>query len=151
MKAAFLTLLLIPFLSFGQLSKKDKKNIDKYALEMCECVNELMAELHPKTVEVVVLMAEKGQEGAMKDVEAMLTEMSPEEMQEFLTSFTKMEDPDFLARIEGCDGSENLSPGIKDEIDNAEGNAHSYLMSTLGEQEECKVMKSLYDLGQQSQ
>ena len=103
MKAAFLTLLLVPFFSFGQLSKKDKKNIDKYALEMCECVNELMAELHPKTIEVVLLMAEKGQEEAMKDVEAMLTEMSPEEMQEFLASFSTMEDPAFLERATGDD------------------------------------------------
>ncbi len=147
MKAAFLTLLLIPFLSFSQISKKEKKSIDKYALEMCECASELMGELHPKTIEVILLMAEKGQEEAMKDVEAMLTEMTPEEMQEFLASFTMMEDPDFLARIEECDGSDSLSDEIKEQIDNAEGDAHAYLMEHLGEEEACKVMKSLYDLG----
>ena len=100
MRAAILTLLLIPFLSFGQLKKKDKKSIDKSAVAMCECVNDLMGELHPKTIEVVLLMAEKGEEDAMKDVEAMLTEMTPEEMQEFLASFTTMESEEFLTRIE---------------------------------------------------
>lgn len=150
MKTAFLTLFLIPFLSFGQVSKKEKKSIDKYALEMCECVNDLMGELHPKTIEVVLLMAEKGQEDAMKDVEAMLAEMSPEEMQEFLASFTKMEDPEFLAEIEECDGSESLDPKLKEQIDNSEGEAHAYLMEYLGQEEACKVMKSLYDLGNAS-
>jgi hypothetical protein len=151
MRAAILTLVLIPFLSFGQVSKKEKKSIDKYALAMCECVNDLMGELHPKTIEVVLLMAEKGQEEAMKDVEAMLTEMSPEEMQEFLASFTTMEDPEFLARIEECDGSDSLDEKVKEQIDNAEGDAHAYLMEYLGEEETCKVMKSLYDLGNAAQ
>ena len=143
--------LVIPFLSFGQISKKDKKSIDKYALEMCGCVNDLMAELHPKTIEVVMLMAEKGQEDAMKDVEAMLTEMTPEEMQEFLASFTTMEDPEFLARIEECDGSDSLDEELKDQIDSAEGDAHAYLMEYLGEEETCEVMKALYDLGNAAQ
>jgi hypothetical protein len=147
MKSAFLTLLLIPFLSFGQVSKKEKKSIDKYALSMCECVNDLMSELHPKTIEVVMLMAEKGQEDAMKDVEAMLTEMTPEEMQEFLASFTTMESEEFLQKIEDCDGSDSLDPEMKEQIDNAEGDAHAYLMEVLGREEACKVMKSLYDLG----
>ena len=58
-----------------------------------------------------------------------------------------MEDPDFLARIEECDGSDSLSDEIKEQIDNGEGDAHAYLMEHLGEEEACKVMKSLYDLG----
>jgi hypothetical protein len=151
MRAAFLTLLLIPFLSFGQLKKKDKKSIDKYAVAMCECVNDLMGELHPKTIEVVLLMAEKGEEDAMKDVEAMLTEMTPEEMQEFLASFTTMESEEFLTRIEECDGSDSLDEKLKEQIDSAEGDAHAYLMETLAREEFCKVMKSLYDLGNQAQ
>ncbi len=151
MKAAFLTLLLIPFLSFGQISEKDKKSIDQYATNMCECVNELMAELHPKTIEVAMLIAEKGQEEAMADVEKMLTDMSPEEMQEFFASFTKMEDKAFLQRTDDCNGSDDLAPEIKSEIDDAEGEAHAYLMEYMESEEACEFMKALYDLGQQSQ
>ncbi len=155
MKSTLLTLLLIPILSFGQvevneLSKKDKKSIDKYATSMCDCVNEQMATLHPKVIEVVLLMGEKGQEEAMKDVEGMLAEMDPAEMQEFLEAFTIMESDEFMQEIENCDGSDRLSAETKEQIDNAEGEAHDYLMRVLSQEEACEVMKALYDLGASS-
>lgn len=148
MKKIILALCLIPVLSFSQdLSKKDKKKILTYATEMCGCVNELMAELHPKTIEVVMLIAEKGQEAAMTDINTMLTAMDSEEVQEFLESFKMMEDASFLERIENCDGSSELPPFLKSQIENGEGEAHDFLMEYLDEDESCEVMKALYDIG----
>jgi hypothetical protein len=62
-----------------------------------------------------------------------------------------MESEEFLTRIEECDGSDSLDEKLKEQIDSAEGDAHAYLMETLAREEFCKVMKSLYDLGNQAQ
>ena len=147
MKTALLILLLIPFISLGQLSKKDKKNIDKYALSMCGCLYDLFETLHPKTDDVIFMIAQNGQEEAMLTVETWLEEMDSDEMNEFLSSFQAMESPEFLQKIEECDDSDGLDPNIKEQVDNARGDAHIYLLKALGREDGCELMKALYDLG----
>lgn len=146
MKNLWLVLLFIPFLSFGQLSKKERKSIDKYAVEMCECVNELMGSLHPMTIQVVTMLAED-EEAGLDALRVMITEMSTQEQSKFLDSFTKMEDPSFLRQVEACDKSADLAAELKNQIDNAKGDAHQYLMEVLSDKGECKTMKALYDMG----
>ena len=147
MKTALLILLLVPFFSLGQLSNKDKKSIDQYAVSMCGCVNDLFEALHPKTIDVILMMAENGQEEAMSTVETWLDEMGADEKNEFLASFQAMESEEFTQQILACDESDRLDPTIKEQVDNARGDAHMYLLEVLGRSEGCKVMKSLYDLG----
>ncbi|MCT4624145.1 MAG: hypothetical protein N4A46_11025 [Schleiferiaceae bacterium] len=146
-RTAVILLLVIPFLGFSQLSKKQKKSIDKYTETMCTCVNDLMSTLHPKASEVVLLMAEKGEEAAMKEVEAMLGGMSKEEMTKFLEAFTTMEDPAFIAKIEACDDKGSMAEGIKSDIDNMKGDAYTHFMAYMKENSSCDLMRSLYELG----
>lgn len=150
MKIALLTLLLIPFLSFSQVSKKEKKSIDKYATSMCDCVNEVLNTLHPKVNDVIALIAEKGQDEAMKDVQTMTEEMDSEELQEFLESFTIMESDEFSQKLDDCDRTAILISELGDEINIEEGDANDYLMEVIVHKEACRMVKLLYDLGSSS-
>lgn len=147
MKIILLLLVFVPYLSIGQTSKKDKKKIDKYSATICDCVNENMVSLHPKALKVIQLISEKGQEEAMKEVELMIGEMELEEMNEFLSSFNTMESEEFQQKIEQCDDPALLTSEVKEQIDNAEGDAYDYFMKVLSQEDTCKVLKLLHDLG----
>lgn len=147
MKTTLITLLLLPFLSFGQVSEEDQISIDDYAISMCGCINDLINDLHPKTMGVIILMAEEGEEVAMIEVEEMLTEMSQEEMEFFLESFSKMESEAFLAKVENCDEASGLNDGLEDQINSDDGDVFNYFMEVLNREETCKIVKVLYDLG----
>ena len=151
MKTYLILLLSFPSFLFAQLSLEDIKSIDSYALNMCSCVYELLEDMHPKTVDVIFLMAEVGEVKAMAEVEKIVVSMSNEELDEFLTSFRRMEDPDFTAEIEDCDGSDSLKEHLKNQINNGKGLAHEYLMYVLSRETSCKLTKALYDLGAEAE
>lgn len=147
MKSKLLLLLLIPFLSFGQVSEEDKKAIDVYALDVCGCVSDLIQELHPKTVEAIFYMVENGQEKLPAYLEKVLLDMSDEDKQAFMGSFQKMQDPEFGAKIEKCDNTATLGKTLKKEIDDTKTESHKYLMSFLSKEDSCKLLKVFYDIG----
>lgn len=147
MKTTLIALLLLPLLSYGQVSRKDKKNIESYANTVCECISNLMDSLHPKTIEVVLLMGEKGQEEAMVDIQKMTLEMNEEELQEFLVSFETMGSDAFTEKIDNCEKSGVLSSELKEEIDNENSAGNSYFMELLETEEGCNVMNALYVIG----
>jgi hypothetical protein len=149
MKTSLYAFFLIPCLSFAQLNVDEIKSIDNYAMEACDCVNDLIGELHPKAIEVVLLMAELGEEMGMAELEVIIAGMSISELDKFVAAFERMEDPYFLTQIEDCDGSEYLDEKLSTQIDNANGTAYAYLIYVLTREENCKVMKSLYDLGEE--
>ncbi len=147
MKTTLIALLLLPFVSFGQLSEEAKNSIDDYAISVCGCVDELIDELHPEVAGVILLMDEKGQEEAMLEVQEMLTEMTSEEMEDFLMAFKSMDSDAFEQKVEDCDSSHDLSDRVEDQINNELGEAYDYFMETLEREEICQVMKALYNLG----
>lgn len=154
MKILILTLLFIPFLSFAQedvstqLSKKDRESIDRYALDMCDCINNVMMELHPKTIDIILSLAENGQEGMVEKIQEFAEEMDSEERLFFLSSLEKMNSPEFLSKTEECDHSSTLlDEKLKADIDSAEGAAHEYLMTLVMSEEACKLVKSLIQIG----
>jgi hypothetical protein len=146
MKIFLLALFLVPALSFSQVSKSDKKSIDNYANTMCECVSDYITSLHPRTTEVLIIMAEKGEDVAISELEKMLEEMEPEEVEEFLGAFAAMESEEFQQNMNVCNQTELLNEGIEAQLDNELGAGYDYFMSLLNE-DQCEVMKALYDIG----
>ncbi|MFK7784890.1 MAG: hypothetical protein AB8B56_07235 [Crocinitomicaceae bacterium] len=155
MKAVLLSLLLFPILSFSQevvtdtkdLSRKDKKNIDESTVSMCNCIEEQINTLHPKTIEVMRLIAEKGEAAAISELETMMEEMEPEEVKELLNSFSKMESGEFSEQISVCNYIEGLSQDIQDQINASQGPAYDYFMTILGSEEACELTNYVYGVG----
>ena len=151
MKALFLTLILIPVLSFAQLSNKDKKSVETYLYNTCDCVNNVMDELHPKVYDVIMLMAENSEEEALKQVELLVSEMSEEETVEFSASFQKMDSAEFAVKIDNCESTESVSKEIMLQIDGAEGPAFDHLLDYLYQEEVCSLTKTLYNYGAEAE
>lgn len=147
MKISFLSLLFIPVFSFAQLTKNEKVEVENYAIDLCNCINDLMAELHPKTGEIVLLFAEVGEAAALKEIDKMKLEMSSREVNELLASFVILESPDFLNALELCDKSELLNADLRTQINNAKGPAHDYLEYILSGDKQCKIANALYGIG----
>lgn len=146
MKALIAAFLLIPVLSFGQLSKKEKKSIGKYADNMCECVNDLMGQLEPKVLDVIVLMAEKGEDKAMEEVTEMMNKMTPTELERFLDSFKMLEDPTFIESIDNCEDMSSLDERLKAEMNAGEGDGYDYFMEYIGKEDACQLINNVYKL-----
>jgi hypothetical protein len=147
MKNLFLILLVVPFLSFGQITEKKKKAIDNYANEICGCVNTVITDLHPKMFESFIYLAENGQEKFPAHIQNVLSEMTDEEKQAYMASFQKIQEPAFGAKIDNCDKSSGITEELKKETDDLTSDTHKYLMEYLGKETSCKILKVLYDMG----
>ncbi len=148
MKTILPTLLLLPFLSFGQVSEKDKNSIDAYTITICECMNELMETLHPLTIDLILLTAEKGEDEAFIEFESKLAEMSEEEVEDFLLSVDKMASEEFEEYIDDCGEASELDAELDESINSEEGGAFEYLLEVLNREKACKIMSALYEIGE---
>ncbi len=158
MKAVLLSFLLFPILSFSQevvtdtkdLSRKDKKKIDESTISMCNCIEEQVNTLHPKTIEVMRLIAEKGEAAALGELETMMEEMEPEEVKDLLASFSKMESGEFSEQLDGCNHITRLSQDIQDQINGTQGPAYDYFIDILSSEEACELTNYVYNVGMSS-
>jgi len=146
-KILILTILLVPALSFGQLKKKDKKAVDKYAEQMCGCVNEVINGLNPKAVEFIVLMSTEGEAAAEEAIIAYITSATEEETAALLASFDEMGTEEFQNNIEDCDFKGGLSSEVGASIDSGSGDGYDYFFTYLEKEDSCKLMKYLLELG----
>ncbi|SHH46139.1 hypothetical protein [Winogradskyella jejuensis] len=147
MKKLLALLLIVPFLSFGQVSEDEKKDIETYALKMCGCFNNILNELHPKAIKAINILATEGQQKMEQYITKVLQEESDAEQQAFMKSFQVMQEPAFGARIENCDTSSIQDKALKRRFDNPKTEAHKYLMNYLSSEDSCKVLKVFYDMG----
>jgi hypothetical protein len=147
MKTLFLLLFLTPLFTFGQLTAGEKDSIDTYAMNMCTCVNDLIAELHPLVADMIIMMGEKGEEAGMVELEEWMTDMDYDELMDFNDSAMEMDSPDFINRLEGCAANDGLSKKIREQLDKGEGDAQMYLLGYMSGAESCQLMNALYDLG----
>lgn len=155
MKTLLPTLLLFPLLSFSQevvndtkdLSRKEKKNIKESTISMCGCIEEQVNSLHPKTLEVLLLIAEKGEAAASAELESMVEGMEPEEMENFLGSFAKLESEEFSEQLDNCNRILDLSQDIQDQINDRQGPANDYFMSILNAEDACMFTNYVYSQG----
>lgn len=157
MKSLLFTLLFIPILSFGQedvsneLTKKEKKSIDVYAIEVCDCMNSIMSELHPNTFDVVLLMAKEGEEAATEKIKEIIGALDSDEQQVLLASLEKVNTPEFLESLDECDQNYGLNEELKDKIDEMEGEAYDYLIDIFNDSENCTLVKSLIEISDLSE
>ena len=147
MKYFKIFVLIIPFLSFGQISDKEKSQIESYATEFCDCANSFFDQLHPKALDLIVYLMENGQKDAQEYLKNQLAEMDDKEQAEFIASFQKMQDPDYLGKVEACDNSKSISADFKERVDDFQSDSHKYLMEFLDREASCKMVKFFYDLG----
>ena len=143
----FLLLFIIPFLSFGQLTTNDKKEIDIYATNLCSCVEEAISDLGATMKEYIEVLANEGTEAAEKYIAAYLEGASQEKIDQFLADADKMQDPIFLTKIENCDNNENLPEKSIKEINNESGESFDYFFKLLSDKYFCKLTKMFYNLG----
>ncbi|GAB5417215.1 MAG: hypothetical protein Crog4KO_20810 [Crocinitomicaceae bacterium] len=147
MKTTLITLLLLPFLSFGQVSEEDKNSIDSYTLSLCECMNDLMETMHPLMLDLIILSAEMGEEEAFMDMESKMAEMSEEEVEEFIQSAERMSSEEFEDQIDACDEAFELAEELDEKINSEAGAAFDYLLEVLDREGTCEIMNALYILG----
>lgn len=146
MKNFLLAACMTPFLSFGQLDASEMETLNSYALDMCECVNDLMTQLHPKTSDAFLIMAQENQVEALEEFDILIAQLPSDELDKFIASIDKLQDPDFLAALGACDNSETLANKLSSQINDQSGEAHYYLMGFL-HITPCEIMKALYDIG----
>ena len=149
-KLLVLTILLVPALTFGQLKKKEKKSVNKYAVEMCGCINDVINTLDPKAIEFIKLMSTEGDAAAEEAIMEYITTATEEESTALISSFDEMSTEEFQNKIEDCDSKTGLSSEIGASIDAGSGDGYDYFIEYLGEEESCKLMKFLLELGMEA-
>ncbi|TCK68987.1 hypothetical protein DFQ05_0498 [Winogradskyella wandonensis] len=147
MKILLAALLIIPFLSFGQVSQDEKEEIETYALEICDCFNNVLKELHPKAIEAITIYASEGEQKMQEYVVKVLAEESDAEKQAFMESFQSMQESPFLIKLQRCDASATKNEALKEKMDDSNSEVSKYLINYLGKEDSCKLFKFFYDLG----
>lgn len=148
MKNSLLTfLLIIPILSFGQLSINEKKEIDIYSTNLCSCVEEIISELGSTMKGYIDVLIEKGEVDAGQFITKTLENATEEKVNQFIADADKMQSPEFLARIENCENYEDLQEKSIAEINNEKGESYDYLIKLLSDKDFCRLTKMLYILG----
>ena len=150
-KIVLLTILMVPFFAFAQLSKKDKKAINKYADNMCSCMNEVMQALGPKANEFIMVMATEGEEAFEEQFLEFYKSASEEEAAAVIASFDRMSSEEFQNKTEACDDKGKLAPGLSAEIDTNIGDAYDYFNQYISEEEACTLLNYLLILGRSSE
>lgn len=146
-KQLFISLLLIPIISFAQLPKKEKILIDEYANSLCECVNEVMNTLDVNMIKYLDVFAKNGEVAANNFLTAFMEKGTPEEVQALLDSSNLMQAEDFGLKIEACEDNSKLSSKAINEIEGLKGGAYDYFMNSLSNKSNCKLSKMLLDMG----
>lgn len=148
MKKSFLIiLLLIPFVSFSQLPKKERKAIDNYADSTCQCLNELINTLDGKMVEYLNVFSEEGEVTAQAFLANYLENASEEDTNSLLESANLMQTESFGLKIEACDDGSNLSSKTSEEIENEKGSSYDYYLKVLSTNSNCKLTKMFIEMG----
>ena len=150
MKNIFFSLIFItPFLSFGQLTVNEKKEIDLYATNLCSCVEETISSLGTAMRSYIEVLAEEGMEAAGKYIATYFESAPQEKINQFLADAEKMQDSDsvFLTRIENCENNKNLPEKSISEINNESGESFDYFIKLLSDKDFCKLTKMFYNLG----
>lgn len=148
MKKLFIVAIaLIPSLSFGQLTNDDKKDIENFAVDMCECLNDMFDELDPVVIDFLEATANEGEEAANQVLMTAIAESTEEEQASLMASFQKMQDPEFLGRIEKCVVSGDISEELKAELDKENSEASKYAFEVFKNNKECRVAKLFYEVG----
>lgn len=139
----------LPILSFAQLTNEEKSTIDNYAVNICDCINEVIETLGVKTNEILTVFANEGEDIALKQIEEYLTTASEEDTKKLLASFDQMSKPEFGNKIEQCDNKDGMPSEIIFSIDNEKGKYSDYFYNYLTNTLECKITNYLMVLGNQ--
>ncbi|MFK5981552.1 MAG: hypothetical protein QM499_01460 [Flavobacteriaceae bacterium] len=144
-----LIFVFLPLISFAQLTTEEKSTIDNYAANICKCINGVFETLGPKTYEMMIIMANEGEEVAIKQIEEYIIAASEEDANKLLESFNSMGSIEFQNKIEKCDNKEGMSSEMLFSIDNEKGEYSDYFYNYLANTIECNLSNYLMLLGTQ--
>lgn len=152
MKKYFLFLFfIIPFFAFTQLNEQEKQLIDNYAVNLCDCVNDLINTLDPVMIDYIKVLAGKGEIEAQEFLTDYLSSANEEETNLLLTSANKMESEEFISKIENCDSENSLSEIMVLEINNEKGISYDYFLQSMSDFNICNLTKMFYYLGSKTE
>ena len=141
--------IFLPLISFGQLTSEEKATIDNYANYICPCINKVINSLDPLVVKYVNIMANEGEEKAMKQIEEYVKTHTEEDAQNLVAGFDEMSSVTFQNKISSCDNKKDLTSEMSFSIDNAKGEYNDYFYNYLATTLECKMTNYLMLLGTQ--
>ena len=148
MRIIFLVILtFVSTITKAQITSEEKQTIENYTHNVCSCVNSVMKTLDAKVQEFVYMMAEKGEDVAMKKIQEYVANATEEDAKRLIASFDSMSSKEFGLKMEACDNLNILTPEIKNSIDNMEGVYSDYFYGYLKTVSECKLTNYFMELG----
>ena len=147
MKKVLLIILLFPLFSFAQLSTQEKITIENFGFEICKCMNNVINSLDPKATEFIYIMAEKGQDVALKQIEEYTSSVSEEKSKKLYSSFDEMNSQKFQEKVMNCFDEEGMSNELVNVFSNGESSSKDYLMEYLKSNNNCLITNYLMALG----
>jgi len=147
MKKVLLIILLFPLFSFAQLSTQEKITIENFGFEICSCMNNVINSLDPKATEFIYIMAEKGQDVALKQIEEYTSSVSEEKSKKLYLSFDEMNSQKFQEKVMNCFDEEGMSNELVNVFSNGESSSKDYLMEYLKSNNNCLITNYLMALG----
>jgi len=144
MKIKFLFLTLFCCASITLSSQAQKNNdIAKSGDLMCNCINEVLNDLHPQ---IKVFIEDVDKSGMQKAQENLITYITnhPEQAEDIQKSANKMTNLDsYILEVEGCKDLENELNKFEKNIDNFETKLLDYLKTS----DHCKMTYLFYKIG----
>jgi gas vesicle protein len=138
---SILALCFCIFFGIASANAQGKKVTDKAANTLCTCVNEQLDKLHPAIKQMIIDMAEQGQEKAQANLMTTFSSMSKEDQTKLETGIADMQKSGFQDGIAKCfDDFKKNNPTFTD----TEG-----LMKALHEKPKCRFVDDLMKIGEQ--
>jgi gas vesicle protein len=91
------------YIFWNCLCKRPRKKVtDKAANTLCTCVNEQLDKLNPAIKQMIIDMAEQGQEKAQANLAKVIGSMTPDEQTKFYAGMEDMQKPAFQEGFSKC-------------------------------------------------
>jgi len=147
MKNLLITLLLfIPFLVFGQLSRSEKVEVEKYTLHVCECTDSIFATTDPLVVDFMIRLGDNQEEGLIW-LEDLMLNMTDQETETFMANMNLLQEPEFIESMDNCISNYNISDKVKNGLEIGEGEYYSFFKEAA-KVYECKLILSLLNIAE---
>ncbi|WP_460188982.1 hypothetical protein [Urechidicola sp. KH5] len=142
-KTLLVILLVLPIIASAQIKKKEKKKIDAYLENACDCLNTGFETIHPFMLEFINIMADKGGKVATNKFIEYFQTINEQEQNKILKDAEKMENGEYGDAIDICFKDDKIDIKIMNSIDTLKGSYFNYFMESLANNDSCKLLESM--------
>lgn len=142
-KTLLLILLVLPLIASAQIKKKEKKQIDSYVENACDCLNKGFETIHPFMLEFINIMADKGEQVATNKFIEYFQTIDEQEQNKILEDAEKMENGEYGDAIDICSEDDKIDIKIMNSIDTLKGSYFDYFMESLAKNASCELLESM--------